>query len=142
MYYINDFDIGYEVNQKIKITDKLHSEFIKLTGDNSPIHTDIKFSKNNNYKAPIGFAFLIPALLSRIYGTVFPGGSELCLSQNCEFRAVYFVGDTLFFNLKVVQKNVEFKLITIDVTVNNQFKKTVFSGKSIMKLILCANESI
>ena len=142
MYFIHDINIGQEIKKSIEITEKLHYDFCKLTGDDSPIHTNAEFAKKSNYKAPIGYAFLIPALLSRIYGKEFPGGSELCLTQNCEFRSVYFVGDTLFFNLKVIQKNISFKLITLDINVENQNKVKIFSGKSIMKIILGEDEFI
>lgn len=142
MYFINDINIGQEIKKSIEITQELHYNFLKLTGDNSPIHTDQEFARKSNYKAPIGYAFLITALLSRIYGKEFPGGSELCLSQNCEFRSVYYVGDILFFNIKVIQKNISFKLITLDVNVENQNKIIIFTGKSIMKLTLGEDESI
>ena len=142
MYYIDDINIGKEINKSIEITEKLHFDFCKLSGDDSPIHTNKEFAKKSNYEEPIGYAFLIPTLLSGIYGKIFPAGSELCLSQNCEFRAVYYVGDTLFFNLKVIQKNTSFKLITLDVNVKNQNNIKIFSGQSIMKLILGDNEFI
>ena len=141
MYFINDINVGQEIKKSIKITKELHDDFCKLTGDDSPIHVDEEFARKSNYKAPIGYAFLITALLSKIYGKEFPGGSELCLSQNCEFRAVYYVGDTLIFNIKVIQKNISFKLITLDINVVNQNKIKIFTGQSIMKLILGEDES-
>ena len=141
MFFIDDIYIGYEVNQHIHITEKMHNDFCKLSGDDSPIHTDSEFSKRSNYKAPIGYAFLLTTLLSRIYGKVFPGGSELCLSQECNFKSVYYIGDLLLFYLKVIQINKEFKLITISVKVTNQDNKIIFTGKSIMKIILGENES-
>ena len=61
----------------------------------------------------MGYAFLITAILSKIYGMFFPGGTELCLKQICNFKKPFFLNDTLKINLKVIQINYEAKLLTI-----------------------------
>ncbi|WP_320664427.1 MaoC/PaaZ C-terminal domain-containing protein [Prochlorococcus sp. MIT 1223] len=136
MFYINDFNVGHTLKHHIEITEELHNSFGLMSGDNSPIHNDSDFSKSSIYKKPIGYAFLITALLSRIYGTVFPGGSELCLSQTCSFKKEYYVGDTLEFVLKVIHKNDSMRIATIDNLVLNQDQEIIFSGQAIMQLIL------
>lgn len=136
MYSIDDFEVGHIVETQIKVTNQLHKSFMEMSGDNSPIHTDMDFAINSNYKKPIGYAFLLTALLSRIYGTIFPGGSELCLSQECNFKKEFYVGDKLFFLLKVVHKNLNLKIVNLDITVKNQNNEIIFTGKSLMKLSL------
>tara|TARA_B100000212_G_C27371019_1_gene532544 strand:- start:540 stop:953 length:414 start_codon:yes stop_codon:yes gene_type:complete len=136
MFYINDFEIGHSVHNQVEITQDLHDSFMLMSGDNSPIHTDYKFAKKSNYKKTIGYAFLITALLSKIYGTIFPGGSELCLKQECNFKKEYYVGDTLLFVLKVIHKNLSLNLVTIDVSVFNQDNEVIFNGETLMKLSL------
>lgn len=135
MYSINDFDVGFLLEKKIHISEKLHQGFCDFSGDNSPLHTDHSFAKKLNYKEPIGYAFLITALLSKIYGTIFPGGSELCLSQTCNFKDIYYVGDILSFRIKVIQKNVDLRLATLETKVTNQNQKIIFTGTSVMQLI-------
>ena len=44
-YTIKDIKLNSIKKFKIKISEKLHKDFIKFSGDNSPIHTDIKFCK-------------------------------------------------------------------------------------------------
>ena len=136
MFYINDFEVGHVVETEIKVTDHLHNSFMKMSGDNSPIHVNKDFARSSNYKEPIGYAFLITSLLSRIYGTIFPGGTELCLNQECNFKKEFYIGDKLLFVLKVMHKNISLKLVTINITVFNQSKEIVFTGKSLMKLSL------
>ena len=136
MFFIEDFIIGHNVRECIEITEDLHNSFKLMSGDNSPIHTDLEFSKRSKFKQPIGYAFLITALLSKIYGTIFPGGTELCLSQTCNFKKEYYVGDTLEFLLTVVHKNESTRITTIDTLVMNQNNEIVFSGQAIMQLNL------
>lgn len=136
MFFINDFEVGHKVVHSEVISEELHMQFAKLSGDNSPIHVDEEFCLKTPYGKRIGYAFLITTILSKIYGTIFPGGSELCLKQKCEFKKPYFVADTLNFELEVTQKNIELDLVTIQVLIRNQNEDLVFKGEVVMQLVL------
>ena len=68
-YKIQDIKVNKAKYFKIKITEKLHNKFIKLSGDDSPIHLDNTFVKKNLFKKKICHGFLITSILSQIYGT-------------------------------------------------------------------------
>jgi len=132
---IRDLKLGHKKVFYLKITEKLHNQFKKFSGDNSPIHTDLNFCKINKYKKKLGYAFLITSALSKIYGVYFPGGNELCLYQSCNFRNPFFINDTLIFYIKVVQANYSTKIITLETVVKCR-NKIIFEGQSILKLSL------
>lgn len=138
-YQISNFKIKERKKFKIKVTKKLHKDFIKFSGDVSPIHTNINFCKSNGFKLLVGHAFLLTAILSKIFGTFYPGGNELCLHQSCNFKKPFFVGDILIFTTEVLHINMFHKAITLKIKVQNQRKKVIFSGESILKLSLLAN---
>ena len=50
-YKINDIKLNKPKRFSVVITKKLHEEFIKFSGDNSPIHQNIKFLKRNNFNS-------------------------------------------------------------------------------------------
>jgi len=133
---IKKIKLGQERKFSIKITEKIHEGFSKFSGDNSKIHTDINFCKKNGYKKKLGYSFLLTTILSNIYGKIFPGGNDLCLKQNCNFKYPYFVNDTLKFRIKVNQVNREKKLLGIECKINNQQNKLIFEGDSILLLSL------
>ena len=87
---ISQIKIGTKRSFKIKITKKIHNQFKNFSGDKSPIHVSKKISKTNNFKNIIGYAFLLTAALSQIFGMYFPGGNELCLHQTCNFRKPFY----------------------------------------------------
>jgi len=120
---------------KVKVTEKLHKDFIKLSGDNSPIHQNKKFLKKNNYEEKLGHGFLITTILSQIYGKYFPGGSELCIRQTCFFREPFFVGEMLKIKVIPQKKNIKLKLleVSIDIEVKN---KIIFNGEATFVLSL------
>lgn len=136
MYYINDIQVGDSVIHVVEITEELHQQFCQISGDNSPIHTDLSFCTKAGFDKPIGYAFLLTSILSKIYGTIFPGGSELCLSQECKFRTPFFVGDKLTYCIEVKQKNTSMKLITLATKITNQDNHIVFTGEAVMQLVL------
>ena len=105
--------IGETLICKIIITDRIHNKFCKLSGDNSPIHNNLNFCKKNGYSKIMGYGFLIHCILSKIYGTIFPGGNELCLKQDGNFINPYFVGDELLIKIKVIYKNLDLKIINL-----------------------------
>lgn len=133
---INEIEIGDERNYGIVISEDLHLEFGKFSGDQSPIHTDINFCKKNGYNNKLGYAFLLTTVLSQIYGMLFPGGSELCLQQTCKFIYPFYVGELLKYKLKILQKNISTKIITIKSEIKNPSNSTIFEGESILLLSL------
>lgn len=136
MKQIEQVNLGDVITYKEWITEKLHQGFIDLSGDDSPIHTDAIFCQSTMFKKPIGHAFLLTTILSKIYGKIYPGGSELCLEQTCQFKKPFYVGDELTFTLKVTQKNQAFQLITIATEVTNQLSEVIFIGECKMRLCL------
>ena len=128
-----------KINKKkifyVKVSNKLHNNFIKLSGDNSPIHTDLKFCLRNNFESKLGHAFLLTTILSKIYGIFFPGGSELCLKQTCNFRKPFFLGDNLTINITPLKKNLPLKLLEIEIKIFSK-KKLIFDGEALFQLRL------
>lgn len=139
MKKITDISMNETFEKTFEITDSLHQAFIKLSGDDSPIHTDLEFCRKNGYDRLVGHAFLITTLLSQVYGKHFPGGSELCLSQSTNFKKPFFVGDTLKFIVKVTGINESLELLDTSVTVLNQNQTKIFQGEGILKLSLRAS---
>ena len=135
-YSINQIKVGDKKKFGIKITKKIHKTFSNFSGDKSPLHTNKKFCLKNNFKDLVGYAFLIECLISKIFGMYFPGGSELCLTQSCNFLKEYYVEDTLTFILEVIHKNKSLKLLTLETKVFNQENEMIFTGQSTMKLSL------
>ncbi len=134
--YIDKVKVGDERNFAVLISENVHNNFGNFSGDKSPIHTKKVFYNKNGYKKKLGYGFLLTSILSQIYGMYYPGGSELCLRQICDFKKPFFVGDILNIKLKIVQKNQFGNLITIQSKIIRMKKELVFIGEAILKLSL------
>lgn len=135
-YFIEDIKIGLIKKFKVKITKKLHNDFLNFSGDESPLHQNRKFCSKNNFKGIVGYGFLITSILSKIYGMYFPGGTELCLRQECNFKKPYYINDILLLQLEVTQINKINKLLSIETKVFRNFKQLIFQGNSLLQLSL------
>ena len=135
----NSIKLGSSSYLSCTITNKIHNQFKNLSGDDSKIHTSLKFCKRNNHDKKMGYGFLITSILSNIYGTKFPGGLELCLSQDCKFIKPYYVGDKLTFKNKIIYKNPNLKLITISNIVYKNNKTKIFEGKAVLQIAFISN---
>ena len=136
MRKIDEISVGEKIHYETSIDEEMHYAFMRLSGDDSPIHTDKEFAEANGHKDRIGYAFLLTSVLSRVYGTIFPGGSELCLKQECNFPNPYYIGDELRFTIEVLNKNEKLKLLTVMTLVENQEKATIFKGQAVFQLSL------
>ena len=138
-FYIDDIKLGQKFHFNIKYTSKIHKKFKEFSGDHSKIHTDRKFAINNGFENVIGYAFFLTTHLSNLLGMCFPGGSELCVSQNNKFIKTFYIGDKLTYVFKIIQKNHKYKLLTIDLLILNQNNAVILKGDIVLKLSLDEN---
>jgi acyl dehydratase len=136
MIDIEDIRDNHHINFHFKYTKKVHYDFVKFSGDNSKIHTDKEFAQQNGYNDVLGFAFVLPIYLSNIYGTKFPGGNELCLRQECNFRNPFYIGDTIIFDITVQSVNRALQTIELSSSVTTERGVLIFTGLAMLKLSL------
>ena len=79
----------------------------------------------------------IPTLFydSKIYGEYFPGGNELCLQHSEKFIKPYYINDFLIIKIKVIQKNTDAKLITLEINIKSK-DELIYYAETILKLSL------
>ena len=117
-------------------TERVHSDFMRFSGDDSNIHTSLDFATKNGYKGVLGYAFALTAFLSKIYGTQFPGGNELCLKQECNFRNPFYVGDRIIFTVTVRSINYELKTLELTSSAKVDGGILIFTGLALLRLSL------
>ena len=73
---------------------------------------------------------LTGALISAAIAMQLPGPGSVYLSQNIQFRAPVFLGDTLTVTLEVIDKHGKRPWVTVGCTVENQEGKAVAKGEA------------
>lgn len=65
--------------------------FAKISGDNNPVHLDADYAATTVYKKPIIHGFLGSSIISRVFGTMWPGEGTVYLQQKLSFKRPMYV---------------------------------------------------
>lgn len=124
---IKDIRIGDEATYSKTIREADVHLFVKLTGDLAPQHLNEKYAMSTRYSKRIVHGMLTASLtgapLSKL---VAPGG--VTVEHNFRFKAPVFIGDTVTAIAKVVEKNVQRKLVKVELRCVNQKGEIVVEG--------------
>ena len=119
-----------KVNNTVSLTKKITEEdlqtIITLSGDNNPIHVDVKFAERTMFKGRIvhGIAALalVSAALTRLLG---PG--NVWLGQNFVFKTPIRINDVLTVHLRILEIS-KTKVSTIETRCINQREEIILEG--------------
>lgn len=127
-YKITDLTIGQKEQFKYVITEEKMISFLKLTGDENPLHTDDIYAKAKGYPNCVVYGMLTASLISRLAGVHLPG--KYCLLQGVEvkFTKPVFVEDELTVIGEVVKVDINLSYLEVKVTILNQYRQKVLRG--------------
>ena len=86
--------VGAIYKHSFSFTQAQVNDFIKVTGDNNPLHWDEAYAAQTSFKKPIVHGFLGASIFSRVLGTIFPAEGTVYLSQQMKFLRPMYVGTT------------------------------------------------
>jgi 3-hydroxybutyryl-CoA dehydratase len=133
-YLFNELKIGLSTKYKRKISNKIIDDYIKLSRDNSPIHTDKIFAKEKGFNNKIAHGLLLGSIYSKIIGVDLPGKNSLLLNIKIDFIKPIYANDTIITIAKIIHLNKSFKVATILFSAINQFKQKVSKAEANVKL--------
>ncbi|NPV92838.1 MAG: MaoC family dehydratase [Firmicutes bacterium] len=128
-----EIKVGDKASQSKTISESDVYLFAGITGDFNPMHVNKDFSRKTVYKKRLVHGMLTGSMISTVLGTELPGGSTIYISQELNFRAPVFIGDTLTAEVEVLEKREEKKIIVLNTIIYNQNQKVVVTGKAVVK---------
>lgn len=112
-FIFSDVHIGMTESFNVKITQDMQDMFLHITGDLNPLHTDIAWSTNCGYTAPLVYGMLTSAFYSTLIGVYLPGKNALFQECSIGFIKPVYVNDELTVRGTVTEINETFKRITV-----------------------------
>jgi 3-hydroxybutyryl-CoA dehydratase len=106
--------------------------FADLVGDHNPIHTDEEYARKSRFGKRLAHGVFTGGLISAVLGNHLPGPGCIYLSQQLEFLAPVFIGDTITAVVEVTSWRPEKRIITFKTDAYNQEEKQVVTGKSVL----------
>ncbi len=104
--------------------------FADLTGDFNPLHFDESFAAKTRFKRLIVQGGLTTGLLHALVAMDMPGPGTVFLSQNWNFTAPVFIGDTITAEAEVLELHESKPVSKLKVTVTRQSGESVLEGEA------------
>lgn len=137
-YTISELEVGTKASFTRRITKEMEDGFRSISGDENPLHKDDEFAcriSNGKFSQHAVFGMLTASLYSTLAGMYLPGKYSLIHSfEELSFLKPVFVGDELFVEGEVTDKDENLGLIRIKVMIKNQNNTSVSRAK--MKVLV------
>lgn len=129
-YTYDEIQVGQTETFSRKITAEMQEMFLKISGDENPLHNDDEFAKERGYEGKVVYGMLTAALYSTLAGVYLPGEKSLLQSVESKFTKPVYVGDELTVIGKVLEKNDTCQLIRVRADIKNQ------NGEKVSRAVL------
>ena len=127
-----DFRIGEQASFTKTVTEADVSTFAGMFGDFNPLHVDAEYARKSRFGRRIAHGMYSGGLISAVLGSRLPGPGAIYLSQQIEFLAPVFIGDTITAIAEVIGWQPEKRIITLKTDCLNQDQKQVVTGKAVL----------
>lgn len=117
------------------IKEKDLDDFVKLTGDNNPLHMDEKYAENTHLGQRVVHGMLPASFISTVIGTKLPGKGALWISQTLNFLAPARIGDEITVFVLVRGKSESQRVLSLNIEISNQNNIKLVTGESKVKVV-------
>ncbi|MGD8596948.1 MAG: MaoC family dehydratase [Anaerolineae bacterium] len=128
----NRFRIGQRATFTKTVTESDVTTFAGLIGDFNPIHVDAEYARKSRFGQRVAPGMFTGGLISAVLGNKLPGPGAIYLSQQIEFLAPVFIGDTITARVEVSAWRPEKRIITLKTDAYNQAEEQVVTGKAVL----------
>jgi 3-hydroxybutyryl-CoA dehydratase len=124
--------IGQQASQTKTVTESDVMTFAGLIGDANPIHVDAEHARKSRFGRRVAHGMFTAGLISAVLGNELPGPGAIYLSQQIEFLAPVFIGDTITTSVEVTSWRDEKGIVTLKTDAYNQSEKQVVTGEAVL----------
>jgi len=108
--------------------------FAELTGDHNPVHLDDEYAAGTLFGRRVAHGMLAASLISAALANELPGRGTVYLSQQLQFTAPVFPGDTVTARVTVSKVREDKPVVTLETVCTNQRGETVIRGEAVVML--------
>ena len=126
------FQIGQSASFTKTVTESDVTTFAGLIGDFNPIHVDAEYARKSRFGRRVAHGMFTGGLISAVLGNKLPGPGSIYLSQQIEFLAPVFIGDTITATVEVTSWRQDKRILTLKTDCYNQERKQVVTGQAVL----------
>lgn len=123
-------DVGDTASRSITLTEDHVEAFAEITGDRNPLHFDEEFAAATRFGRKVVQGGLTTGLLHALVAMDLPGPGSVFLSQDWEFTAPVFIGDTITATATVTSVHESKPVTGLEVRVERDDGEVVLEGEA------------
>lgn len=123
-------DVGETATRSITLTEENVAAFADLTGDRNPLHFDEEFAAGTRFGRRVVQGGLTTGLLHALVAMDLPGPGSVFLSQDWEFTAPVYIGDTITATAEVASVHDSKPVTGLEVRVERDDGEVVLEGEA------------
>jgi len=128
----NNYQIGQQASFTKTVTEADVTTFAGLIGDFNPLHVDAEYARRSRFGQRVAHGMFTGGLISAVLGNKLPGPGSIYLSQQIEFLAPVYIGDTITATVEVTSWRPDKRIITLKTDCYNQDETQVVTGKAVL----------
>ena len=132
---IPHFDIGRGEHVSKTLTEADVHTYANLVGDFNPLHVNAEYARRSRFGRPTAHSMLAAGMISALLDNHLPGPGSVYLSQQMEFLAPIYIGDTITARVEVTAWQPEKNLITLRTDCYNQEDRQVITGQAVLMVL-------
>lgn len=125
-------EIGARASRTKTFTDEDVRGFAQISGDSNPIHLDDAYAATTQFERRIAHGILTASLISATIANDLPGDGTIYLSQNLQFKAPVYIGDTITATVTITDIRERRNIVTLETTCVNQEGTVVLTGEAVV----------
>lgn len=134
-FEFNDVAVGDEVWFEKKIGREEMKKFENLTGNTTPLHTDLEYAKKKGFQGIVVYGLLAASYFSTLFGMFLPGEKCLCLSHNIIYKNPLIENETIKVYGKVTHKIDGLEILIMETKIFNEKDVLIIDGEAKVKFI-------
>lgn len=137
---MDKFYIGQEITEEKVFFKEDIEKFAEISGDKNPLHVNEEYAKKSRFGGIIVHGVLVMGLISKMIGTRLPGEGSVYMEQNVQFRKPVYVGEKIIAKVKIIDMDVNRKIISLKTDVFDEAGHCVIRGNAKILLESCISE--
>lgn len=122
--------VGQTATRRVTLTEEHVRTYAELTGDHNPLHFDEEFAAETKFGRLVVQGGLTTGLLHALVAMDMPGPGTVFLSQDWNFTAPVFIGDTITAEAEVVSVHAKKPVTELRVQIRRQDDTVVLEGEA------------
>ena len=125
-------DINQVYTHKFSYSQEEVKRFAEVTGDTNPVHTDPEYASKTLFRKPVMHGMLGASLLSKVFGTLFPGEGTIYLKQSLNFLKPMYPDKEYEADFTVKEVNRERNRAIVETIIRDMDGKVCTSGEAVI----------